>query len=151
MTMPVFQFNGILAQMQVSVLQTLNPGRGLMTTIIRSTLLSNLLGRAPCYRTEEYSRNFESSTKRFSCTGTSSHWIPIIRRCIHTADSQITRRRFWCWIFRDNRWIGIYCQRSSSRIGMQETKVGKPEHDPRGRHPHALLGLQDGKDAHFRM
>jgi oligo-1,6-glucosidase len=30
-------------------------------------------------------------------------------------------------------------------------KVGKPEHDPRGRHPHALLGLQDGKDGHFRM
>jgi len=30
-------------------------------------------------------------------------------------------------------------------------KVGKPEHDPRERHPHALLGLQDGKDAHFHM
>lgn len=95
--------------------------------------------------------NFESSTKTFSCTGTSSYRIPIIRRCIRTADSQITRRGFWCWIFRDNRWIGIYCQRPSSRIGLQETKVGKPEHDPRGRHPHALLGLQDGKDAHFRM
>ena len=138
--MPILQFNRILTQMQVSVLRTLNHGWGLMTIIVRSTPPSNLLGRAPCYRTEE-SRNFESGTKTFSCTGTSSYRIPIIRRCMHTADSRTTRREFWCWIFQDNRWIGIYRRRPSSRIGLQET-IGLAN---RGTTQAIKLGWGDGK------
>lgn len=128
-TMPVFQFNGILAQIQRR--------------------------RAGCYVELSYGRVFTKFRKQ--------HKDVFVYGDFELLDPDHSQVHAYRRFSNNKVWV-LTLNFSGQSVALDilpkvklkdwvagNYKVSKLEHDPRGRHPHALLGLQDGKDAHFRM